>query len=169
MPRYNYECPKCKMWDYIKNDSIPLQEEVFVEPEVDDIGDAPFIWEVSYPMGYDKATKTFADPPVIRCPICDSVSVHTMAGTRIGAAYTRGNGFLDKAGVRREMNLHTLKANDPYAHIRPEGDKEEMIKKIEKTGQRAMMHKSRDEKEIDFTNSQIVQKRKQERLENKAK
>lgn len=153
------------MDDYIK--STIEEQEIFVPSDIVDIVAAPFIFEVSYSQNFDKATKTFGPDPVISCPICNKVSFHTMAGTQV-YGYTKGEGFLDKAGVRREMNLHTLKTNDPYAYLRPEGDKEEMIKKIEKNGRREMKYKNFSLiKEIDETNAQAVQRAKKERLANK--
>lgn len=146
----------CTIGDYIKKD-VPILE-IFVAAGVDDYKDEPFVWEVSHPISED---------PVIKCPICDKKSCKTFVGCKV-TGYVKGNGYLDKAGVRREMNRRTLLEADPYASIRPDGDKDEMLKKIAKSGQQAMKYKIRGEQDfikgIDMTNVEAAQAEKKQRM-----
>lgn len=158
MTSYNYQCTGgCTIRDYIEK-PVPVFE-IFVNANVEDYKNEPFVWEVSHSIMED---------PVIKCPICAVVSSRTLAGCKI-SGYIKGNGYLDKAGVRREMNRRTLIEADPYASIRPDGDKEDMLKKIDKTGQSAMKYKVRGDqnfiKPLDMTNIEAVQAEKKERMQ----
>lgn len=157
MSRYNYQCVSgCTINDYIIND-VPILE-IFIGTDIEDYKSEPFVWEVSH---------SILEEPVIKCPICSKTSKRTMAGCKV-TSYIKGNGYLDKAGVRREMNRRTLLESDPYASIRPDGDKEDMLKKIAKTGQQAMKYKIRGEQEfirgVDTTNIEAAQAEKKQHM-----
>ena len=82
------------------------------------------IWEVQHMM---------AEKPRLTCPECKSRGASKMM-PRIVATYVKGDGFLDVKGRRRDMNLHKLMTDDPYDHIRPEGDKEVVAQKLRNSG-----------------------------------
>ena len=60
---------------------------------------------------------------LIECPECSKSDVGRLI-VRIGQGWIKGNGFLDVEGRRRDMHLYKLQNDDPYAHMRPPGDKE---------------------------------------------
>ena len=67
--------------------------------------------------------------PEIKCPGCNGETSRIIGKTQF---YFPGNCFLNKEDCRKQMMLHKLKNDDPYGHMRPEGDKEELIKKIKR-------------------------------------
>ena len=148
------------MDDYVKNSKVD-EQEIFVDAAAENMLDELFTWEVSH---------SIMENPTINCLLCGEVAHHTMAGVQV-MTYTKGNGFLDKAGVRREMDLHTLRTNDPYAHMRPDGDREDLEKRINKRGYDAMNFRARMDssfiKGIDETNIEAVQRIKRDYLTKK--
>jgi hypothetical protein len=84
------------------------------------------IWEVNHP--YNK-------PPKMDCPKCGSDKhIERFFGLQQNEVYIRGNGWLDVKGRRRDMHLWKLMNDDPYASMRPPGDKEELAAKLRKGG-----------------------------------
>lgn len=70
------------------------------------------------------------------CPRCNSKDCEkTFYGYGNMVMYTRGNGYLDKAGCQRDMNLYKLTTDDPYAHMRVAGEVDEMKVKFKRAGQ----------------------------------
>lgn len=69
--------------------------------------------------------------PDIVCE-CGGQQVEKLFGNT--TVFVKGYGWLDAKGRQRDMNLHTLMNNDPYAHIRPPGDKEETAAKLRRAG-----------------------------------
>lgn len=69
----------------------------------------------------------------VKCPACGTDAKRIIGRSTF---FFPGNCFLNKADCRRQMNLHKLMNDDPYGHMRPEGDKEALIKKI-KLGDKA--------------------------------
>lgn len=78
-------------------------------------------------------THTMSDNPSITCPECNSECHKTLEGMNI-AVYTRGYGYCDKSGCKRDMNLHTLMNNDPYAQHRAGGEKDHIADNLRKAG-----------------------------------
>ncbi len=76
------------------------------------------------------------------CPRCNGTKCRkSFHGYNI-TSYIRGNGYLDKAGVNREMNLYHLTSTDeqgqtldPYAEHRLPGEVDEIKTNIRKAGQ----------------------------------
>lgn len=68
------------------------------------------------------------------CPRCKgnncSKSFHGFSVT----GYTRGYGWLDKAGVNRDMNLYQLTQNDPYGQHRQPGEADHLASQLRKAG-----------------------------------
>lgn len=49
-------------------------------------------------------------------------------------SYTKGNGYMDKAGCHRDMNLYKLTKEDPYAHMRQPGEADDLAQKLRNAG-----------------------------------
>lgn len=73
------------------------------------------------------------DSKKFNCPFCgkDDVEKLMMPPSLI---YTRGNGWLDKKGARRDMNKWKLEHEDPYASMREPGEAFDMKEKFRKGG-----------------------------------
>lgn len=72
---------------------------------------------------------------IVKCPVCSSSCSRMMAGER-KHGYIRGNCYLDSTGARRDMNKFTLQNDDPYDHMRQNGEVDDMITRIEKAGKK---------------------------------
>jgi putative FmdB family regulatory protein len=81
-----------------------------------------FVFEIVHGMN---------ERPIIKCPKCGSVAYRMISPAIF---YVKGNGYLDRAGVRRDQNLHTLIYNDPYKHMRQRGEKDELICQLRRAG-----------------------------------
>lgn len=53
-----------------------------------------------------------------------------------GEVFTKGYGWLDRSGVKRDRDLHTLLNNDPYAVHRVPGEKSDLAERLRKGGKR---------------------------------
>ena len=74
------------------------------------------------------------EKPEVHCPKCNGIKTEiTLLETNI-THFIHGNGYLDRAGVRRNMNLHQLQNDDPYAHMRSADDRYELEKKLRNGG-----------------------------------
>lgn len=73
------------------------------------------------------------ETPVIKCAECGSLNVERIYSTDT-IFYTRGNGYLDVAGRRNDMNKYHLMNDDPYASMRQPGEKEEKLCELRKKG-----------------------------------
>ena len=82
-----------------------------------------YIWEVFH---------TMSEEPELECPECSDSDVVKLI-SRVSAR-VKGYGWLDVEGRQRDMHLHKLQNDDPYAHIRPEGDKEVTANKLRNAG-----------------------------------
>lgn len=70
------------------------------------------------------------------CPRCHGHNCEkTFYGVQIHG-YVRGYGWLDRAGVKRDMHRYTLANNDPYAQYRVSGEVEHIDTQLKKEGQR---------------------------------
>lgn len=131
--RYHYCCKKkdrCKISELpeellreesefelaIRSRSIIIQEDGYISP------DSPIVWIVCHGIG---------EQPEVKCPSCDGESRKVIQKTE---SYLRGNCYLDIKGCKRDMNLYKLQHDDPYGYLRPPGDKDELIKKIQRFG-----------------------------------
>lgn len=67
-----------------------------------------------------------------KCPICGSSNIKKSFGME--TSYIKGYGFTDKAGVKRDMDMHLMvKDQDPYKKHRRPGEKADVIKKLQKS------------------------------------
>ena len=66
------------------------------------------------------------------CPECSGNNTKKLLG--IETSYVRGYGFLDKAGAKRDMDLHKMvSGNDPYKESRKPGDSSDLILRLQKS------------------------------------
>jgi hypothetical protein len=69
------------------------------------------------------------------CPRCQgSNCIETFYGYNI-VGYVRGDGYLDRAGCHRDMNLYHLSDNDPYKDYRQPGEVDELKSQLKRAGQ----------------------------------
>jgi len=67
------------------------------------------------------------------CPECGS-SEHRIKLFGIQTSYIKGYGFLDKKGAKRDMDIHLMtKGHDPYSSHRQEGEKRDVVNKLQKS------------------------------------
>lgn len=67
----------------------------------------------------------------VQCQACGGTNTKKIVG--LSATYIRGYGYLDKKGVKNDVNLHLMTSgNDPYAKYRTSGDKSDLIGKLRK-------------------------------------
>ena len=132
--RYHYTCSaekRCKIEDLpetffdggtdieiaIDSKSLETTEDGSVDVK------SPFIWVVEHPM---------AEVRTENCPICKDKARKVIQ--KVGAAYIRGNGYLDKTGCMRDMNLYKLQKDDPYGYMREAGEKDHLVDKFKAAG-----------------------------------
>jgi hypothetical protein len=116
MPVYIYQCKDClSAWSN--------------NGETDDF-ESSVLFETSHSMNPTEEELTKA----LKCPRCSSTDAEK---TLIGANFTtfvRGYGWLDKAGVKRDMHIHKLMTDDPYAQYRQSGEVSHIKENLQKKG-----------------------------------
>lgn len=85
-----------------------------------------FVFETSHGM-----TKK----PKVKCPKCEKTNTEK-AFLSAPISYTRGNGWLDKSGRRRDMNLWKLTNDDPYKSMRQKGEADDLAQRLRNGGKR---------------------------------
>lgn len=128
MPSYHYECLTClAAAEAVKGSELTADER----------------WEVVYETEHAMT----ASPEQVRaacvCPRCASqeARLRFMGNNIIG--YVKGNGYLDKAGCHRDMNMHKLtsidpdtgESTDPYTSMREPGEVEDLKVRLRRSGQ----------------------------------
>ena len=91
------------------------------EGEVDP--SSPLVWMVDHSM---------SDSPEIMCPVCSHKATRVI--NNVTTFYFRGDGYLDKVGARRDMNLFKLQKDDPYGYMREPGEKDDLMDKLRRGG-----------------------------------
>ena len=67
-----------------------------------------------------------------KCPECGGSKIVKVYG--LEACYIRGYGYADKAGMKRDSDLHLMINNaDPYGSHRKPGESREVIGKLQKS------------------------------------
>lgn len=129
MPLYNYVCKDCENKAKIAKNGEELTAEEFVG----------VIFETSHRI--EPTPEELAEARV--CPRCEGSNTEmTVFGIDV-LGYIRGNGYLDRAGCRRDMNLHKLTAidpdtgqtTDPYAEYREPGEVDDLKVRLKRAGQ----------------------------------
>jgi hypothetical protein len=130
MPRYNYECLKCKKKAYkdhkeelVEDNSGDLQLPV-------ELYETLVIFETSHSI--QPTDKELIEAK--ECPRCGGTDCErTLYGTETHS-YIRGYGFLDKAGAKRDMNRFKLHNDDPYKDYRVAGEVDHIDSQLKKGG-----------------------------------
>lgn len=123
MPEYHYKSPDNILLKDVDQNKI-TGKTIFIE-NPDDLESCRLIWVEKHGISED---------PIIPCPITGKRAIRTMVGYD-QTWYIRGNGLArDVAGARRDMNLYQLQQNDPYAHMRQPGEKDDLINRLKKGG-----------------------------------
>jgi hypothetical protein len=122
MPNYLYICHACeKKATEEKGESLTHDEELEV------------IFETYYSIN---APSDVVGEATI-CPRCDGRDTAQAFNHNSYSGYVRGDGYLDKAGVKRDMNVYTLQNDDPYASMREPGEVDHKIAQFKKAGTHA--------------------------------
>lgn len=70
------------------------------------------------------------------CPRCSGHNTEKFFGFTKVIGYIRGNGLVnDRAGAKRDMLLHKLHNDDPYADMRQPGEADDLKIKLKRAGQ----------------------------------
>jgi len=130
MPWYNYLCETCTLSDAVEeveeDGVLHLETKIEKKVQIDfrKDGAQPLVWEERH---------SIFDDPEISCPCCGVVCKKTMIGVEV-VSYVRGDGYLDKQGCTRDMNLYKLMKEDPYGHMRQAGEKDDLAQKLRNAG-----------------------------------
>lgn len=119
MPNYVYECLDC-----IKSSSVPVEEMCQEQLEQD------ILYEARHSMDPSKDELYKA----CECPRCGSHNAKRVYYGYDITTYTRGYGFLDKAGARRDMNMYKLTTDDPYGQYREAGEVDDIKDRLQRGG-----------------------------------
>jgi Zn-finger nucleic acid-binding protein len=131
MANYNYECLACKKKAFKKFADrliIDGSGEKQLPPE---LYEEFVLFETSHSMMPSEEELREA----LECPRCGKRdAIKTMYGAEIHS-YIRGYGWLDRSGIKRDMNRYTLANNDPYAQYREPGEADHIDSQLKKQGQ----------------------------------
>jgi hypothetical protein len=121
MPTYHYLCLDCQK----QAESVKGSELIGTE-----------MWEVVFETSHRMEPTKKELRQARECPRCGGYNTEqTMFGVDIAVAYIRGNGYLDQVGRRRDMHLHKLKTEDPYAEHRTPGEVDDLEVRLKRAGQ----------------------------------
>jgi predicted nucleic acid-binding Zn ribbon protein len=126
MPRYNYVCHTCGTELTKGLGRQPTNEEILGSAE-----QPGAVFETEYLFA---ATKKQIHEAT-ECPMCGG---HDTEKTLLGNNqhfYMKGYGWLDRAGIKRDMNLHRLihdEQGDPYAEHRVPGEVDDLATRLRK-------------------------------------
>ena len=138
MPKYLFICHICeKKAAKAKGEPLKHEEELEV------------IFETYYQINAPDGTVKEATI----CPRCDSEDTAQAFSHNSYTGYVRGDGYLDKEGVRRDMNLYKLQTDDPYASMREVGEVDDKISKFKNAGK----HSSKPKKHYDMSSRKLEQ------------
>jgi DNA-directed RNA polymerase subunit RPC12/RpoP len=131
MANYNYECLNCKKKAFKAHADKITVDGSGSKHLPDDLYEELVLFETSHPMQPTEEELHAAT----ECPRCGSRRCEkTLYGASIHG-YTKGYGWLDKKGIKRDMNRHKLANDDPYAQYREDGEVEHIDHNLKKEGQ----------------------------------
>lgn len=117
MPTYVYECVDCAShYDLDEIDDIIYEEKV--------------LYETKHPMNPTEEERNKA----CVCPRCSSGKAKPVFHGYTVTGYVRGDGYKDKKGAHRDMNIYKLTQEDPYAQYRQSGEVDHIKDKLIKEG-----------------------------------
>ncbi len=124
MPTFYVACKKCekKLERRLKKEQRERTKEEYEEL---------VLFETEY--GFTATEAEIAE--AMTCPRCNSQECEKTLHGYNHIFYVRGNGYLDREGCRRDMNLHKLTTDDPYKNMRVAGEVDEMKAKFKRAGQ----------------------------------
>lgn len=125
MPLYNYQCNTCaaRLQQRLRRAKRTTYTQDEFETEV--------LFETAHAMEPTPAELAEAS----QCPRCNGTDcVKSFYGSNI-TGYVRGNGYLDREGCHRDMNLHRLTTDDPYTEMRQPGEVDDLKVNLRRAGQ----------------------------------
>lgn len=81
------------------------------------------VWTVNHSM---------SDSPDIICQLCGHKATRIIG--KLSEFYFRGDGYLDKVGARRDMDLYKMNKDDPYGYMREPGEKDDLMDRLRRGG-----------------------------------
>ncbi len=124
MPNYFVACNDCEAKLARKLKRLKRER---TEKEYEDL----VLFETAHKIKATEAEVTAA----MTCPRCNGTNcVKTLHGYGEVVGYVRGQGYLDVAGCKRDMNLCKLTEDDPYADMRQPGEVDDLKLKLKKGG-----------------------------------
>ena len=127
---YNYHCFDCEKVAFKAHADKLIQngEELQLPPE---LYEELVLFETSH-------TTQPTDEELHEATECPRCKGHNCEKTFYGSnilCYTRGYGYLDRAGAKRDMNRYKLNIEDPYAEYRVSGEVDHINNQLNKEGQ----------------------------------
>lgn len=120
MPLYNYLCSDCE------KEAVEIKGSPLTADES---------WEVIFETSHAMNPKPAELAEARICPRCNGSNTEkTMQGVT-PICYIRGNGYLDRKGCHRDMNLFKLTTEDPYGEHRQIGEVDDIATKLRRGGQ----------------------------------
>ena len=122
MPKYDYACSRCQS-ALEKNVGRDLTDSEYQES---------VLFETSHGINPTESELQEATT----CPRCGSTECKKSMMNVSITSYIRGNGYLDVAGAKRDMNKYHLMQDDPYQEYRQPGEVDELKTKLERAGKK---------------------------------
>ena len=122
MPNYDYACNNCE---------AKLKKKLgrdITDEEYQDL----VLFETSHSINPSEEELQAAT----QCPRCDKNDCRKSMMNANITSYIRGNGYLDVAGAKRDMNKYHLLQDDPYKEYRQPGEVDELKSKLERAGKK---------------------------------
>lgn len=130
MPRYNYLCYDCGNKLEEKLGREPTNQELLGSQE-----SPGAVFETIHSM--DASKKEIFEAS--ECPMCGGHNTEKTCIEGKQHFYNKGYGWLDKSGIKRDMNLHRLTEHsdgDPYAEHRVPGEVDDLAHRLAKGPQK---------------------------------
>jgi hypothetical protein len=127
MPTYDYTCDDCI--DYAINQP---EAKDYTKDEIE----SAFTFEARYSFHASKKEAR----KLTECPFCDGHNTRKMITSPMHVRVC-GHNWEDfkkenAPALRRDMALHQLQNEDPYAHIRPDGEADDLAHRLRTGGDR---------------------------------
>lgn len=123
MPRYNYECEKCKLSDLLNNID-EIDDNITLMIDVKKTKNQVLVWEV---------IKNITDDSDILCPVCGKRALQTYRNIdSIPGAIIKGRVYENRLVNRLHSDKAILHENDPYKGWRQPGETEQISKYLDK-------------------------------------
>jgi putative FmdB family regulatory protein len=90
-----------------------------------------YVYECESCQSTQSITHMMSEDPKVTCQQCGEVCYRVIQPV---TSYTRGYGYCDVSGCRRDMNLHKLMNDDPYANHRQKGEKDDLANRLKNGG-----------------------------------